>query len=431
MLRHIFLALFLHMLIPAAGMCQLDARAELARGLDLPPESLTRVVKEQYRLRINVVYVEGRGLRVASVDPRGPGANMRLRNAPTTIGILEENDVITQIDGQPITGVLQFQKLVQQAEGQCTVTVYDPRTQRSVDWDVAAEKVKVPVGTPEGTRDDNRVIHAVLVGDTDDANIGKAATLNLDNLSQFLESEIPADYLKLYIIKNIDCNAETIIKTIQGIRSGESDTIFYYHTCHGAYDRRYSAGDLWGGQFFQLSGGDLLRKTLLAHLRAKPSRLKVVMTESCNVPYVANLRRLVCEKSVMTATKPRPIEQLLRYHSGYIDLNSASRDQLGWTSEIGGWFSYVALRRFQEDESWETLLPKLKQESSSFYKTQREKSLEVARARGLLWKSPYTELFDQKDMHPMVRYQVVRDNEIETRPEIQVEGMRFKIIDDK
>jgi hypothetical protein len=272
------------------------------------------------------------------------------------------------------------------------------------------------------------VIHAILVGDTDDEKIGDAAKKNIANMTQLLEAEIPAEFLKVQTVSGKECNARTIIETIRGISSTDSDTIFYYHTGHGAYDRRFAAGDPSGGHFFSLSGGDLLRKTLLENILAKPARLKVLYTESCNVPLRAHPARLVSEVRPMSAEKARPFEQLLRYHRGYVDLNAASRGQRGWVDGIGGWFTYVSLQYLQTEEEWEAFIPKVKTATSTFYKDRRQKCLEYATKNGLLGRRSYRDLSRQQDMNPVVNWlQVSRDKDIEARPLITVNSPLFVI----
>jgi hypothetical protein len=152
--------------------------------------------------------------------------------------------------------------------------------------------------------------------------------VNLTSLGKLIRNEVASEHLDLQIISGADCNARTIISKVRllGRRVKAGDSIFCHYSGHGAFDPRFAANDPAGGHFFQIPNGDLMRKTLFDNLLAQPGRLKALVTDTCNVQAVARpAGRLSYEQSTVVASGPTPLEQLLLYHRGYLDVSATSR----------------------------------------------------------------------------------------------------------
>jgi hypothetical protein len=147
----------------------------------------------------------------------------------------------------------------------------------------------------------------------------------------------------------------------------------------------------------------------------KPGRLKILYTESCNKPARAMLDRFVYRARSMTFSAALPFEQLLRYHRGYLDINGASPNQLGWTDEgVGGWFTYVSKDVLAAESTWDAAIARIKRQTSDFYKKRRKGFLELVQHRRADW---YRDLESQLDMSPVVfQIELSRDRNVEKRP---------------
>jgi len=380
---------------------------------------LTRIYEEHYRLLINVAEQAERGFLVTSVDSRSPTANMVKVGNPKVHGSLEPGDIITHVNGHAIRGLASLHDALDQAGGEVTLTVIDKSSSQEINWQTKTVKVQTPIIPGEDhppTRD--RVVRVLLIGLTDDERIGKGMQLNLTNLERILRSEIPGERLDIEIVSGADCNARTIISKVRelGRRAKAADSLFCYYAGHGAYDPRYEAGDPSGGHFFSIPSGDLLRKTLFDNMLAQPGRLKVLVTDTCNVRWVARIAGgLAYEQKTLTVRGPSPLEQLLLYHRGVLDLSATSRDQYGWTNErIGGWFTYTFGQLITGYADWQPFVDRVSIDANSFFLRMRQSMIDNPAG---ISEDTLRAIRDQTAMKPAVfRMSVTKDKNIPSGP---------------
>jgi hypothetical protein len=180
-----------------------------------------------------------------------------------------------------------------------------------------------------------------------------------------------------------DCTAEKIVDRVQALDAGPDDAIVCYFLGHGAYDPDLGQGEPGRGHFFQLPGGDLLRRTLVEHLLARPGRLKVLVSDSCNVPVRP---RVAARPKIAKDGKkdddegsrmPSSFERLVRYHSGVVDLNSSSLNQYSWYSNgFGGWFTFAFCRQMNAAPDWPRFMTALAEDSNTFFKQRRTRAVD-------------------------------------------------------
>lgn len=213
-----------------------------------------------------------------------------------------------------------------------------------------------PSSTPDVPEEDStpaadRILHILLIGLTDDSAFGITMQQNMDYLRELLEQEIPKERMRFLIVKGSDCNPRNVLRVVRrlGQRSRPADTLFCYYSGHGAMDPDLAADDPSGGHFFQLNRNpgffpfqvahsDLLRNTLFNTLLAQPGRLKVLVSESCSTIDQAGTAVAVVKHLLQNG--PTPLEQLLLFHRGYVDLNASSPGEYSWsTAGMGGWFT--------------------------------------------------------------------------------------------
>lgn len=202
----------------------------------------------------------------------------------------------------------------------------------------------------------DRVLHVLLIGLTDEAGAGQLMQQDLDSLQEMFAQEVPIGRWRLTFVRGTDCTPRNVLRAVRrmGQRSRPGDTLFCYYSGHGAIDPGHAAGDPSGGHFFQLhsdsghfpfrSGpSNLLRNTLFNTLLAQPGRLKVLVSDSCSGIGQAGTSVAVTKEYLQKG--PTPLEQLLLFHRGYVDLNASSRRQYAYATEgMGSWFT-VAFRQ--------------------------------------------------------------------------------------
>src|ERR1700722_3451026 len=137
-----------------------------------------------------------------------------------------------------------------------------------------------------------------------------------------------------------------------------------------------------GGHLFQIPTGDLMRKTLFEKLQAKGGRLTVLISDTCNARTTANIR-LPEAYSKPVANNPLLLSLLLRY-KGLVDISGSSKDQYGWFSYDGGWFT-ISLQQLLNNPSrfpdaakitWKAFFGVLSDETSKLYLDRKKKIID-------------------------------------------------------
>jgi hypothetical protein len=263
------------------------------------------------------------------------------------------------------------------------------------------------------------MVHVLLIGLTDDQSIGPNASTSLANMQSLLKSFLPPEKLRLQVLSGSDCNAETILQRVRAIGSGPDDSVFCYYFGHGAYDAQIGRGDPSGGHHLQIRpSGDLPRRTLWENLAGRPGRLKILMTDTCNVASRIQLHYEQRTKQ-MELSGPSNLEQLLLYHGGVLDVSATSPGQYGWSdNEVGGWFTACFCESAQKHGDWRPLLADLAQRTDELFQKRRAAAI-AAPTDGLSKERKETleKLAAQVSMRPAVfRSTVSRIANAEVRP---------------
>jgi uncharacterized protein (TIGR03000 family) len=226
---------------------------------------------------------------------------------------------------------------------------------------------------------------------------------NLKNLKETLETGIPSGLRDDARVLSGDADtADNILSEVDKLEVDPGDTVFCYYSGHGGYDPAHSDGDPSGGHLFQIPSGDLLRKTLFDKLKTKGARLTVLISDTCNVRTVANV------KLTLRYASPPPnnpiLRSLLLNQSGLVDISGSSRDQYGWFSQDGGWFT-VSLQKVLCDParfggqavSWNQALDAVSDETSALFKARKA---QIVNSPGQTPNETLDQLKGQDDQRP-------------------------------
>jgi S1-C subfamily serine protease len=89
----------------------------------------TLQIRPQLKIRVSI---EPGGARVASVQA-GPATRMKRADNPNIRGLMEQGDIITKVDGNPIKTLDDLRDGIAGGK-QVTLTVWDKRSKKEVDW---------------------------------------------------------------------------------------------------------------------------------------------------------------------------------------------------------------------------------------------------------------------------------------------------------
>lgn len=125
-------------------------------------------------------------------------------------------------------------------------------------------------------------VYALLVADASPAaGWGKFAPhvhWDINHMLGMLMDNVPFEKLEFQILSiedNASAKPAAILQMLEELKPAPEDTLFVYYTGHGAADD--------GGHYFDMVGGKLYRKDLLATMKAKGARLSALITDCCNV----------------------------------------------------------------------------------------------------------------------------------------------------
>ena len=332
-------------------------------------------------IRLNKTKV---GVVVDSLLPASPTKHLQLANAAfPTKRSLRAGDQITHVNGRVVKSGEDLRDSLNASDGHVQLTIIESGTMQTRNWNVTPVAITVSanrngeVFKPKSTKP---ILFAVLIADTQDATIGNGARISMQHISDQLNTLIKKDQLELTILKDDDCNPQKIIRTLGVIPSTEADSIFVYYLGHGAFDPRYAHNDPSRGNYLDFKKKDLLRQTIWNYLNAAPAKLRVVVTDACNVEGEADPSKysLGYRTKMLSIIGPTGLEWLLLGHRGQLDLSAADVEQFAWYSnQRGGFFSnqWVKTASDLSLNNWGPFLTKLSTESNNYYVVERARIL--------------------------------------------------------
>lgn len=314
---------------------------------DLQPLVIERpaaVGKARYELRVDVQFRRD-GMVIEKVHADSPLLKMRRRGSTSDFEA-ERNDRITAIrDARGRFVVPQsieiFNHICNSLPGPRTqLLIRDVRGGGSFIYDVnlVANDPNDVDGDGNADAGPAKVV-VILIGDTNDENIGREVTASLSTLAEVLTRPPQAEHLRgpPVLITGDRFDRQAILDDVNAVSVERNDSLLCFVNCHGAFDPRYA--DYSDGHFFQLpSGTNLLRRDLRRALELKGARLTCLVTDSCNVaaPYRLGPENVVVK--TQQADRNLKFESLFLEARGEVDLNSSTRGEYAWTNVFAPMF---------------------------------------------------------------------------------------------
>jgi hypothetical protein len=211
-------------------------------------------------------------------------------------------------------------------------------------------------------------IYLIIAADAEaKGGIGPLCKIDGENVQELFTTNVPADRLNVFEIKAEAMNEIGMSKAVEELPVAIEDTVIFYYSGHGAYDSQKE-------QYFQASGGNVVRTQILNLIRKKKPRLIVLLSDCCNVkqniPEVSLSREV---SAVAPVNKPQEMPPLFNslfiYCKGEVDITSSKLGEYSGcdnrkTDNRGSCFTYpfVDLMKFNIDNgsiTWTKLITEL------------------------------------------------------------------------
>jgi len=232
-----------------------------------------------------------------------------------------------------------------------------------------------PLGHVVAWGQDARQLHALIVADTSDEQVGELVNLDGRRLYDVLVDEIPAARRGLIkVIRGKEVTAANIVDHIRNLTVAADDSLFVYFTGHGAYvkDR---------GQVLRMAEGDLLgRSELLSLMKSKGAGLTILITDACsNIVEQAEYPKMAY--SMAEGLDHDVCRYLFFRHRGVVDIHAASPgEEAVALHEVGSIFSDALINhlgmanaRFRgQPITWREVTAMVVKQTAETFKSQRD-----------------------------------------------------------
>jgi hypothetical protein len=169
-------------------------------------------------------------------------------------------------------------------------------------------------------------LYVFMIGDTEDESIGKSVSADVENLKRTLEYGIPECRRTIASISGEQATPTGVLTRLQKLDVSPDASLFVYYSGHGIVDPEL-------GHVLTMKRGNLARKELFEAMRAKNSRLTILITDCCAV-----------YSRAISVPKALPggwdvFRSLFFLHQGEVNLNAAKTGTYAFCDPRGGVFT--------------------------------------------------------------------------------------------
>ncbi|WP_437206308.1 hypothetical protein [Planctomicrobium sp. SH664] len=188
-------------------------------------------------------------------------------------------------------------------------------------------------GVVYGAEGDGRLVHLLVVADTNDPRIGKHVSTDKINVVGTLEAGLPAGRRSIKVLEGDEATPENVIAALKNLQVDPADTILFYYAGHGAIDDKL-------GHVLTMQTANLSRNTVVKLIQEKQARLNVILTDCCSI-----------FEEIPVAFAPGPVNSdtvryLLLRHEGTMDLTAADLGKPAYGNQYGGIFTNAVFQLF-------------------------------------------------------------------------------------
>jgi hypothetical protein len=197
-------------------------------------------------------------------------------------------------------------------------------------------------------------LHAVLVGDTADIDIGASIVQDLNNMTTEINKISKTTNLKLdlQVIQGKETSVATLEKAINTIDVAEDDVVLMYFSMHGF--RTPLKTSPWPNLYFSIENVGLDMDEVTRSILEKNPRLLIVLTDTCNTLVSESAFKLMALNEVqgrnvdLKGTESENYKRLFLKTSGLIQASGCIPGQESWSNKnLGGFWTVSFLKSFK------------------------------------------------------------------------------------
>lgn len=176
-------------------------------------------------------------------------------------------------------------------------------------------------------------LHAILIADTNDGQIGPSVQVDLNNVKKTLSEGLPVGRLHVTEVQGGDVSKDHVLQLISELAIEPDDSVLVYYSGHGGFD-------INDGHKIYLSNGESMLRSDMIDSITQPYTPKfwALVTDCCsNIP--KSQQGLGCGKASSTIL----LEELFLNSRGRIDITSARPQQVAYGSDANGGTFTLAL----------------------------------------------------------------------------------------
>jgi hypothetical protein len=195
-----------------------------------------------------------------------------------------------------------------------------------------------PIAQPE----DATRVHALLIADTMDKDIGESVAVDLRQMKAAIENGLPESRRSIAQMTGADVTPAAILARVRSLPVAATDGLVVYYAGHGAWADT--------GPYLRLHDAALLQRAdLVAAMRERAPRLAVLLTDCCStyVGKAAFYRAAVADPDVF--------RDLFFRHRGLVDITAAQKGQVAVGDTMQGGIFTQALTEVLTATPRETL----------------------------------------------------------------------------
>ena len=214
-------------------------------------------------------------------------------------------------------------------------------------------------------------LHAFIVVDSDDKRIGNSVAIDGLNLTGLLQRGLAEDSFTTYVLSGKQVTAGEIVETMRNATIKQEDSVLFFYSGHGAFDRNTQ------GHFLTLNhSAPLARSTVKNAILAHNPNLTVMITDCC--------------ASIVDLPLPEPpgggaglaggrfngypiLRELFFNTNGLVDITSSRPGQVSLGLGNGGLFTNALLNTIETNThvsmNWYDLFTKSRARASAEYES--------------------------------------------------------------
>lgn len=263
----------------------------------------------------------------------------------------------------------------------CRVQLWEDLAQPQQAWLIKSNQPAVAnLGINSGSTGVSKRLRVLLVCDTTaSGGIAEGVAANRDAWLKLI-AELATDRPQRFtvdVIDGDDVSPDAVRDYYRNLTIDPGDALFFYYAGHGGWDlEKMANGFDEKGHYLSMMKGNLYRFELRDLMRAHQATAHFIITDACSsvldVPPPA--------REGLAAAKPADwsiFQNLFFGHSGFYDVQGATRLEFGWYGDQGSIFTYTLTNQLCEPSNelgWNLFFRRIRGETLELFKQCQERA---------------------------------------------------------